>query len=328
MTATSEFVTETRTAAAMEQRSPGISGVLSEDRSGIKNVDPILPSLEECAQKAVAVFAKKLDIDVRGLLSEYLDASALDLTRTAADRLASVLYLRDISGGTKFEYNPPREELATALLAGGSAANTFLDSLRLPPLLHSFSLKPVAPRQRTLDLETAITSVVSVETDLNKSGSGFFVSASCLVLTNAHVIDGAETVIVRDSSKKLFVAQVVAKDVDRDLALLTTKARTCSVLPLGDSDNGRIGQEVYAIGTPLGLAGTVTRGIISAIRSVSGISYIQLDASINPGNSGGPLMTAAGTVIGVTTFKVRGFEGLNFAVASNEIRNAFRQLAH
>jgi S1-C subfamily serine protease len=179
-----------------------------------------------------------------------------------------------------------------------------------------------------MDLDAAITSVVGVETDADKSGSGFFVSANCLVVTNAHVIEGAETVIVRDSSKKIFVAQVAAKDVDRDLALLTTNARACSALPLGNSDGVAIGQEVYAIGNPLGLTGTVTKGIVSAIRSVSGRRYIQIDATINPGNSGGPLLGTDGAVIGVTTFKVRGFEGLNFAVAANEIRSAFGQFLH
>jgi S1-C subfamily serine protease/tetratricopeptide (TPR) repeat protein len=326
--ASSEFVAETKIAADTEQRSPGISGVLPQDRSGVQDTEPALPSLGECAQKAVAVFSKKLDIGVRELLAEYLDASALDQTRTPADRLAAVFYLRDISGGTKFEYSPPSDRLTAALLAGGSAASPYLDSLKLPPLLHSFSPNRTAPQPRKMDLDAAITSVVGVETDANKSGSGFFVSANCLVVTNAHVIEGAETVIVRDSSKKIFVAQVAAKDVDRDLALLTTNARACSALPLGDSDRVAIGQEVYAIGNPLGLTGTVTRGIVSAIRLVSDRRYIQIDATINPGNSGGPLLGADGAVIGVTTFKVRGFEGLNFAVAANEIRGAFGQFLH
>jgi S1-C subfamily serine protease/tetratricopeptide (TPR) repeat protein len=326
--ASSEFVAETKIAADTEHRSPGISGVLPQDRSGIQNTDPVLPTLGECAQKAAAVLSKKLDIDVRELLAEYLDASALDQTRTAADRLAAVLYLRDISGGTKFEYNPPSDGLATALLAGGNAASSFLDSLKLPPVPHSFSPNRTAPQPRRIDLDAAITSVVGVETDADKSGSGFFVSANCLVVTNAHVIEGAETMIVRDSSKKIFVAQVAAKDLDRDLALLTTNARACSALPLGDSDSVAIGQEVYAIGNPLGLTGTVTKGIVSAIRSVSGRGYIQIDATINPGNSGGPLLGTDGAVIGVTTFKVRGFEGLNFAVGANEIRGAFGQFLH
>lgn len=326
--ANSGFAVETRVAAEMEERSAGISGVLPQDRSGIQNADPVLPSLGESARKVLALFSKKLDIGVRELLAEYLDASALDLTRTAADRLASVLYLRDISGGTKFEYNPPSDGLTNALLTGGIATSSFLDSLKLPPLPHSLSPNRTPPQPRRMDLDAAVTSVVGVETDADKSGSGFFVSATCLVVTNAHVIEGAETVIVRDSLKRIFVAQVAAKDVARDLALLTTSARACSALPLGDSDSVAIGQEVYAIGNPLGLAGTVTKGIVSAIRSVSGTRYIQVDATINLGNSGGPLLTTDGAVIGVTTFKIRGFEGLNFAVAANEIRGVFGQFLH
>jgi serine protease Do len=122
----------------------------------------------------------------------------------------------------------------------------------------------------------------------------------------------------------LYVGKVLSQDADRDLALLSTNARSCTFLPLGDSKNAAIGNEIYAIGNPLGLSGTVTRGIISGLRSrSSGVSYIQIDASINPGNSGGPLLNQTGHVVGVTTFKVSGFEGLNFAVASNEIGNAF-----
>jgi serine protease Do len=99
-------------------------------------------------------------------------------------------------------------------------------------------------------------------------------------------------------------------------------------LPLGNSDAATIGQDVYAIGNPLGLTGTVTKGIVSAIRSASGRSYIQLDATINPGNSGGPLLDTDGAVIGVTTFKIRGIEGLNFAIAAHEIKNTFQQVFH
>jgi serine protease Do len=145
-----------------------------------------------------------------------------------------------------------------------------------------------------------------------------------MVLTNQHVIEGSETIILRTSLKKLYTAQVLAKDDQRDLALLSTNARSCNFLELEEAENPHVGQEVFAIGSPLGLSGTVTRGIVSAMRTTgSGIHYIQLDATINPGNSGGPLRSRSGKVLGINTFKLKGYEGLNFAILSSEVRISF-----
>ncbi|MCI0487518.1 MAG: trypsin-like peptidase domain-containing protein, partial [Blastocatellia bacterium] len=171
--------------------------------------------------------------------------------------------------------------------------------------------------------ESVLDGVVTVETDTAK-GSGFFLTSGCLVITNEHVINGAETIIFRTSTRKLFVAQVLAVDTDRDLALLTSNARSCAPLSLEDTAKISVGQDVFAVGNPLELSGTVTKGIISAIRTTGGgIRLIQVDAAVNPGNSGGPLVSSSGKVLGVNTFKRKGSEGLNFAVASDEIKNAF-----
>jgi S1-C subfamily serine protease len=329
MTSGSQPIAETKVIVSDEQRSSGISGVLPQDKSGIRNAEPSFLSMEESAHKTADEFSKKLGIAVRELIAEHFAIIALDHAQDSDQRLAAVLDFHDLSRGTKYQFDPSSASFQAAILNGGSSMKDYLDSLTLPVK----ERQPAAAVQafqeaKHLDLERAISSVVGVETDTNTSGSGFFVASNCLVVTNAHVIEAAETVIVRDSSKKIFVAQLLARDSDRDLALLSTTARTCSVLPLGDSSNVAIGQEVYAIGNPLGLTGTVTKGIISAIRSVSGMTYIQIDATINPGNSGGPLLATDGDVFGVTTFKVKGFEGLNFAVASNEIRAAFSQFLH
>jgi len=173
-------------------------------------------------------------------------------------------------------------------------------------------------------VESFIEGVLSIETD-SGVGSGFFVTPGCLVLTNNHVINGADTIVVKSSTKKLYIGKVLEHDTRRDLALLNIGVQGCHYLKLGDPTQTRVGQEVYAIGNPIGLSNTVTRGIISAHRTAKdGVTYIQLDATINPGNSGGPLLTRAGVVIGVNTFKVNGYEGLNFAIAANEIKEAFR----
>ena len=145
------------------------------------------------------------------------------------------------------------------------------------------------------------------------------------MVTNNHAVNGAETIVVKNSTKKLFIGQVLARDTRRDLALLTVGAHGCHYVRFGDQAQTRVGQEVYAIGNPIGLSNTVTKGIISAYRSAKdGVTYVQLDATINPGNSGGPLLTRTGLVIGVTSFKVSGYEGLNFAIAASEIIEAFR----
>ncbi len=176
-------------------------------------------------------------------------------------------------------------------------------------------------------LDKTLKGVLEIETD-SGAGSGFFATPGCLAVTNAHVVVKARTIFLKTASSptQSFTAQLVAKDEGRDLALLRTNAPFCTALPLEDSNRAIVGQEVYAIGSPAGLSGTVTRSIISALRKMDGTEYIQLDASVNPGNSGGPLITKSGKVVGVNTFKVRGSQGLNFAVASNEIRKAFGQL--
>jgi len=201
-----------------------------------------------------------------------------------------------------------------------------LDSLDLPVLkqisFQNTDSSDNGPVENVL--EHAMEGVVEIETDSGALGSGFFFTNACMVLTNHHVIEGAETIILRTSSKKLYTAQVLAKDDQRDLALLSTNARICNFLELEERENPHVGQEVFAIGSPLGLSGTVTKGIVSAMRTTSsGIHYIQLDATINPGNSGGPLLSRSGRVLGINTFKLKGYEGLNFAVLSSEVRSSF-----
>lgn len=139
-------------------------------------------------------------------------------------------------------------------------------------------------------------------------GSGFILDRQGHILTNNHVIEGAQIVQVTTSDKHQYKAQVVARDRNHDLALLQIQG-SANLQPatLADSTNLVVGQQVYAIGNPFGFNGTMTRGIISAIRSIEMPSgnkienAIQTDASVNPGNSGGPLLNSHGEVIGITT---------------------------
>ncbi len=138
-------------------------------------------------------------------------------------------------------------------------------------------------------------------------GSGFILNKEGLILTNNHVIDNAQTVEVKLSDKHTYKAQVLGVDKNHDLALLKINAPNLVPATLAQSNGLTVGQRVYAIGNPFGLSGTMTRGIISAIRSINGPQgnpiedAIQTDAAVNPGNSGGPLLNSRGEVIGITT---------------------------
>jgi S1-C subfamily serine protease len=172
------------------------------------------------------------------------------------------------------------------------------------------------------------------------TGSGFVIDAEGHILTNSHVVAGAEAIDVKlGSSDDTYDAEVVGRDPATDLALLKVDAPSSQLhpLPLGDSSKVRVGDPVVAIGNPFGLDQTATTGIVSALqRQIQapngfGISQvIQTDASINPGNSGGPLINAAGEVIGITsqieTGGGRGSVGIGFAIPSNTAREVVSQL--
>ena len=153
-------------------------------------------------------------------------------------------------------------------------------------------------------------------------GTGFFVDRNT-VLTNAHVVEGASSVSLHTANGTAR-ARVASVADDYDLAVLKIDGATAphAMLPLAATPAARVGQEVIAIGFALGLLeNTVTRGIISGIRQVGGIMFLQTDAAINPGNSGGPLLDTSGRVLGVTTLKFGvQAESLGFAVAAEHAR--------
>ena len=137
-------------------------------------------------------------------------------------------------------------------------------------------------------------------------GSGFIIDEKGIVVTNNHVIDGAEDIVVQVNGEKKFNAKVIGADPLSDIAVLQLDTKDKFIpVKFGDSDKARIGDWVIAIGNPFGLGGTVTSGIISARNRSIGLSryedYIQTDASINSGNSGGPLFDMNGDVIGINT---------------------------
>lgn len=161
-------------------------------------------------------------------------------------------------------------------------------------------------------------------------GSGFVISADGFIVTNNHVVEGAETISVKLRNGKEYEAKVVGTDPETDLALVKIEAKDLTVLEFADSDKVRVGQWAMAIGNPFGLSNTVTAGIISATGRVIGAGpfdyFLQTDASINPGNSGGPLLDVEGKVVGINTAIIPSGQGLGFAIPSNMAQKVLAQL--
>ncbi len=166
-------------------------------------------------------------------------------------------------------------------------------------------------------------------------GSGFIIDKDGHILTNYHVIADARQIEVTLHNRKKYRATIVGTDRSHDLAVVQIKAPDLTPMALGDSGNLQVGQKVYAIGNPFGLAGTLTRGIVSSIRSVQepdGMTIdeaIQTDASINPGNSGGPLLNMHGEVIGINTMiasNVGQSAGIGFAIPINTAKAVINDL--
>jgi len=164
-------------------------------------------------------------------------------------------------------------------------------------------------------------------------GSGFIIDEKGIVITNNHVIQGAEDIFVRVNGDKNLKAKVIGADPGMDLAVLQIESdQKFTPVQFGNSDTARIGDWVIAIGNPFGLGGTVTAGIISARNRSIGLSryedYIQTDASINQGNSGGPLFNMNGDVVGINTAILgqSGSIGIGFAIPSNSAQKVINQL--
>lgn len=168
----------------------------------------------------------------------------------------------------------------------------------------------------------------------HSAGSGFIVSADGYILTNNHVVDGADQVTVRLSDRRELDAKIIGSDEQTDIALLKIDAGGLPVVSVGDSTQLRPGQWVVAIGSPFGMDHTVTHGIVSAIgrgydRSQQYVPFIQTDVPINPGNSGGPLFNLSGEVVGINSqifSNTGGYMGVSFAIPISVAMNTMQQL--
>ena len=170
--------------------------------------------------------------------------------------------------------------------------------------------------------------------EANSLGSGFIISANGEILTNAHVVDGADEIIVKLADNTEKPAKLVGLDKQSDVALLKIDAKGLPVVTIGDSSKLEVGDWVLAIGSPFGLEHTATQGIVSAVgRSLPDgtyVPFIQTDVAVNPGNSGGPLFNTRGEVVGINSqiySRSGGYMGLSFAIPINTATSVARQLA-
>jgi S1-C subfamily serine protease len=256
-------------------------------------------------------------------------AVALSQRRAASPALAAAA---SETTSPRAETTPPSSETAPAPEPGDvePAADSRVPRWpddptlwRLPATTASAAAAPTPSSARSFEdvVSGALAAVASVETP-SGAGTGFFVASDTLV-TNAHVVEANAYVRIRTAAGENVTARVLQRDDETDLALLRVPEPRPSqaVLPLASSREARIGQEVYAIGSPLGLQNTVTRGIVSALRRAGGVVLVQTDAAINPGNSGGPLVDRSGRVLAVATMRMAGrAEALGFGVGAEHAR--------
>lgn len=169
----------------------------------------------------------------------------------------------------------------------------------------------------------------------NAVGSGVFINARGYAVTNEHVVDEIKKMTIKTSSGTEYLATVVEADEDMDIALikLDSAKSDFTYLEWGDSDNIFVGQQIIAIGSPVGYQSTVTQGIISNTqRRITGsdLYYIQTDVAINQGNSGGPIIDKDGKIVGIATRKMMeaGYEGLSFALRSNDVKDRVTKMLY
>lgn len=175
------------------------------------------------------------------------------------------------------------------------------------------------------DAEEVYKSVFVVYSG-NSLGSGFAIGENCIV-TNAHVIENVHSITLTSYEGDKYTASLLGIDEDKDIAVLIIKDASFPYLKMANLSTVKIGDDIYAIGAPKGMAYTLTKGTVSAKeRIVENESFIQIDAAINEGNSGGPLLNDAGEVLGMNTMKMTDSEGIGLAIPADRIASTLKEL--
>jgi serine protease Do len=229
---------------------------------------------------------------------------------------------------------PSVVEIASAAVAPGSGAS----ARRTPVVAVAEKLGPavvnIAAESLVRDADPFFGGIFTRQRRAQSLGSGLIIESNGIVLTNAHVVEGASRIVVTLLDGRELEAELLGSDHDADLAVLKVAANKLPAVPLGKSSDLMIGETVVAIGNPFGLSHTVTMGVLSAtgrtVPSESGerlfTDFLQTDASINPGNSGGPLVNILGEVIGINTAIVSGANGIGFAIPADRARRVVADL--
>ena len=184
--------------------------------------------------------------------------------------------------------------------------------------------QPFDSAQITKKISPAVVLIKGTANSGEVVGTGFIISSDGKIATNLHVVESLKNGGVQLASGEKFDSfSVLAFDARKDIAIIKIPGFDLPTVALGNSNNVQVGEPVLAVGSPLGLQGTITTGVVSSMRddpTGGGFKVLQTDASVNPGNSGGPLVNRQAEVIGIVTFKIRGGENLNFAIPINYLR--------
>jgi S1-C subfamily serine protease len=272
------------------------------------------------AASGTFLFARFLKANPRLLSPDGGEPQPLTAKSTSASNSARIAQLLPLSAGDNFivaaveKVGPAVVRIDASRTVASRRPNRFED----PVFRRFFGRRGRVPEQR----------------QERGSGSGFIISSNGQILTNAHVIEGADRVEVTLKDGRSFTGKVLGSDPVTDVAAVQIEATDLPAVSFGDSEQLHPGEWAISIGNPLGLDNTVTAGIISATGRSSNqigvpdkrVGFIQTDAAINPGNSGGPLLNAAGEVIGMNTAIISGAQGLGFSIPINTVERIAEQL--
>ena len=176
----------------------------------------------------------------------------------------------------------------------------------------------------TSEIVSRISPAVAHIVGENGAGTGIVIDSRGYILTNSHVVEGENDFIVRLPDREEVIAEIEYQDPSLDIAIIKCPGNGYPYVPLGSIEELSLGDDVVAIGFPLGSllgdSASTSKGIISAFRNIEGIEYIQTDAPVNPGSSGGPLVNTYGEIIGIVSWGIAETEGMNFAIEVNSIK--------
>lgn len=273
---------------------------------------------------------KKLSVILLGVASAFLVpvATGLAPSAMAAPSVAGLPDFTDLVEKT----GAAVVNIRTTEKAKVNQGNSTSEDEEMQEFFRRFFGVPIPPRQQQPAPRGRNKPDAEAEEEVPRGvGSGFIISADGYVMTNAHVVDGADEVYVTLTDKREFKAKIIGADKRTDVALVKIDGSNLPRLTVGDSNKIRVGEWVIAIGSPFGLDNTVTAGIVSAKARDTGeyLPLIQTDVAVNPGNSGGPLINMRGEVIGINSqiySRSGGYMGISFAVPMDEAMRVSDQL--